>query len=120
MDPTEEHLAHLGQHVRGLREARGLSVRGLAAKAHVDPSWLSRLERRLIGSPDPRTLHRLADALDVEVASFYEDAGYGGLPKFAPYLRAKYDLPDDAVTQLQAHFDLINERYQRDKGDHHL
>ena len=112
-------LAHLGDRVRKLREDAHRSVRGLATEAGVDPTWLSRLDRGLIGTPDPRTLYRLAAALDVEVASLYEDAGYGGLPQFAPYLRAKYDLPEEAVHQLEAHFELINERYQREKGNHH-
>lgn len=50
----------------------------------------------------------------------YLDAGYSdgrGLPGFAPYLRAKFDLPDDAIAQLEAHFQLINEKYQDKKGD---
>lgn|SRR5262249_8854617 len=107
----------LGDHVRSLREAKGLSIRGLAATAGVDFSWLSRLERGLIASPDPRSLYRLARVLDIEVADLYQAAGYGeGLPGFGPYLRAKYDLPDDAVKQLEAHFELINERYQHEKG----
>ena len=71
-------------------------------------------------SPDPRYLYRLARALDTEVADLYLAVGYrdgSGLPGFEPYLRAKYDLPDEAVRQLEAHFELINERYQRQKGD---
>ena len=107
----------LGTHLRSLREARDLSIRGLASTADVDFAWLSRLERGLIASPDPRSLYRLARALDVEAAELYQEAGYGeGLPGFRTYLRSKFDLPDDAVAQLEAHFDLINERYQREKG----
>jgi hypothetical protein len=47
------------------------------------------------------------------------EAGYGdahGLPALVPYLRAKYDLPTEAVAQLEAHFELINEKYQHEKG----
>jgi hypothetical protein len=65
-------------------------------------------------------LWRLAQALGIDVEDLYLDAGYSdgrGLPGFAPYLRAKYDLPDDAVAQLEAHFRLINEKYHEDKGD---
>jgi len=29
-----------------------------------------------------------------------------------PYLRAKYHLPSEAVAQLEAHFELINEKYR--------
>jgi transcriptional regulator with XRE-family HTH domain len=108
----------LGDYIKREREAQGLSLRKLAAHAKVDYSWLSRLERGVYSSPDARSLSRVSRALDIEVADLYLQAGYGdgqGLPGFAPYLRAKYDLPDDALAQLQAHFELLNEKYRQDK-----
>jgi transcriptional regulator with XRE-family HTH domain len=115
---NDEHMIELGEHVRQLRQAKDLSVRGLAAQANVDATWLSRLEHGIYSSPDPRSLWRLAQALGIDVEELYQDAGYsGGLPGFAPYLRAKYDLPADAIAQLEAHFQLINEKYQDKKGD---
>lgn len=112
----------LGQHIRHLRETQGLSIRGLASTAKVDFSWLSRLEHGAYESPDPRALYRVANALDVEPHEFHLLAGYEdgrGLPGFTPYLRAKYDLPDEAIAQLEAHFDLINEKYHTNQtGDH--
>jgi len=113
--PVSESAARLGTYLQQLRSERALSVRGLAARAKVDFSWLAKLERGQIGSPDARSLWRVARALDVEVADLYLEAGFGdahGLPGFAPYLRAKYHLPPEAVMQLEAHFTLINERYQ--------
>jgi len=94
----------------------------LADRAKVDFSWLSRLERGRIGSPDARRLWRVARALDVEPADMYLEAGFGDshdLPGFGPYLRAKYDLPEEAVEQLEAHFALINEKYHpaHNRGD---
>jgi transcriptional regulator with XRE-family HTH domain len=112
--PVNEASARLGAYVQQLRLERSLSVRGLAARAKVDFSWLSRLERGRIGSPDARSLWRIARAMDVEVADIYLEAGYGdahGLPGFGPYLRAKYHLPPEAVSQLEAHFALISEKY---------
>jgi transcriptional regulator with XRE-family HTH domain len=112
----------LGSHVRRLRQAGGWGVRELGAKAGVDPGWISKLEHGVITSPEPRTLYKLAQALDIEVAELYLVAGYAdgrGLPRFAPYLRAKYDLPDEAIAQLQAHFELIHDRYNQPKGDAH-
>jgi transcriptional regulator with XRE-family HTH domain len=112
--PVTEASARLGAYVQRQRLQRGLSVRGLAARAKVDFSYLSRLERGRIGSPDARSLWRIARALEVEVADMYLEAGFGdarGLPGFGPYLRAKYHLPQEAVAQLQAHFALINEKY---------
>src|SRR6267154_976337 len=114
----EEQTIRLGEHVRRLRETQGLSVRSLAAQAKVDATWLSRLERGVYNSPDPRSLWRLAVALDIDVEELYLDAGYSnGLPGFAPYLRAKYDLPAEAIAHLEAHFQLVNEKYQDKKGD---
>jgi transcriptional regulator with XRE-family HTH domain len=106
--------------VQQLRLERAFTVRGLAARAKVDFSWLSRLERGRFASPDARSLWRIARALEVEVADLYLEAGYGdahGLPGFAPYLRAKYHLPDEAIRQLQEHFALINEKYQAAQPD---
>lgn len=114
--------SRIGRYVQQLRQQRGLGLRQLAAVAGVDPTWLSRLEHGRYESPDPRRLARVAQALDVDPADFYLAAGYGDgsrLPGFAGYLRAKYALPDEAVNQLQAHFDLLNDKYKRQKGDGH-
>ena len=117
---NQEQTVRLGEHVRRLRHASDLSVRGLAAQAKVDATWLSRLEHGIYTSPDPRSLSRLARALDIDAEELYLDAGYSdgrGLPGFAPYLRAKYDLPAEAISQLEAHFELISEKYHDNKGD---
>ena len=52
----------LGAAIRTLRHERGLTQRQLAAKADVEPTWISRLEN---GSANPSiaTLRRLAKAL---------------------------------------------------------
>ena len=113
-EPVSEASARLGAYVQQLRQERALGVRGLASRAKVDASWLSRLEHGRIASPDARSLWRIARALDVEVADLYLEAGFGdahGLPGFGPYLRAKYHLPAEAVAQLEAHFALINDKY---------
>src|SRR4051794_9607689 len=87
----------LGTYVHQLRLKHGLSLRVLAAQAAVDFSWLAKLERGSYSTPDPRSLSRLARALGIEVEDLYLEAGYTDahhLPGLAPYLRAKYDLPD--------------------------
>lgn len=113
-----EKTSTVGQYIKQIREQRCMSLRGLAAAAKVDPPWLSKVERGLYARPDPRLLSRLAQALDIEPADLFLEAGYGdasGLPGFTPYLRSKYDLPDEALQQLEAHFNLINERYGKEK-----
>jgi hypothetical protein len=50
--------------------------------------------------------------MDLFTAAEYAE----GLPGFAPYLRSKYDLPGEAVAQLEAHFQLLAEKYDREEG----
>jgi transcriptional regulator with XRE-family HTH domain len=113
--PVSDAAARLGAYLRQLRSERHLSIRALAARAEVDWSWLAKLERGRYDSPDARSLWRIARALEIETADLYLEAGFGdarGLPGFAPYLRAKYHLPPEAIEQLVAHFRLINEKYR--------
>lgn len=110
----------LGAYLKRAREDDGLSVRALARLASVDWSWLSKVERGVYKTPDPRYLYRLARALDIEPADLFLVAGFGdgrGLPGFVPYLRAKYHLPPDAIAQLDAHFKLISEKYQQEDDE---
>ena len=112
----------LGDYIRRLRRSADLPLRSVATTAEVDFAWLSRLEPGLYQSPDPWSLYRLARALHVEVADLYRAAGYAdgrGLPGFAPYLRAKYDLPEEAIGQLEAHFRPLNDKYRAEKGGRH-
>jgi transcriptional regulator with XRE-family HTH domain len=105
----------LGAHIRKLRQRRGQSLREVADAAHVDFSWLAKLERGQYRSSDPRRLVKLARVLEVDSEELFIVAGIPsgqGLPGFAPYLRAKYGLPLDAVEQLEAHFELLSEKYR--------
>jgi transcriptional regulator with XRE-family HTH domain len=93
----------------------GLSVRGLAAAAKVDSSWLSRVEHGIVVNPDPRNLHRMAQVLGMETMELFTAAEYAdSVPRFAPYLRSTSKLTDDEIAQLQAHYDLMAERHQND------
>ncbi len=119
MEPVSEASAKLGVYLQQLRSERKLTMRALAARARVDFSYIGRLERGQIASPDARYLWRIARALGAEVADLYLEAEFGdahGLPGLRPYLRAKYHLPDEAIRQLEEHFALINERYQANKN----
>jgi transcriptional regulator with XRE-family HTH domain len=106
-----EQLGHL---VRQHRQATGLSLRALARQAGLDYSWLSRLEQGEYATPSPQRLQRLARALSIDIEELYGLAGYtvsDKLPEFDTYLRAKYDLPDQAVNQLDEYFQLLRDKY---------
>ena len=62
----------LGERLKELRRARGYSVRELASRARVDHVTVVRIENSHT-EPQPRTLRKLAEALDVDVRFFYSD-----------------------------------------------
>ena len=65
------HRRLLGQKVRLFRKLSGLTQEKLAEKATLAPSYLSDIERgRENISVD--ALHRLANAMDIEIGDFFE------------------------------------------------
>ena len=62
----------LGEIVRELREARGLSQAQLAEKAQIAVSYVIVIESQQPGNPSRQILHRLARALDVPAKKLLE------------------------------------------------
>jgi transcriptional regulator with XRE-family HTH domain len=63
---------NVGEQIRALRRQRGLSLRALAELCDLSPNTISLIERG-VTSPSVSTLHRLAMALGVPIASLFED-----------------------------------------------
>jgi transcriptional regulator with XRE-family HTH domain len=108
----------LGEYVRSVRTERGLSLRALGEAAEVDFTWIGHLERGDFEIPDPRNLARLAWALGLNIADVFMEAGYPAapaLPSVRPYLRAKYDMPDEAAAEVERHINDITARLAREK-----
>jgi hypothetical protein len=52
--------------------------------------------------------------LQLPLEDLYSLAGYEspkGLPSFKPYMRAKYDLPPEAVADLERYFEMLRNYY---------
>ncbi|MDF1586822.1 helix-turn-helix domain-containing protein [Marinimicrococcus flavescens] len=62
----------LGQRIRHLRKARGLSLKEVAGKAGFSIGLISQIERG-ISSPSVKVLTRIANALQVNVGSLFDD-----------------------------------------------
>lgn len=65
--------ARLGQAVRRLREARGLSLRSVAEQAGFSASFLSQVENEQ-ASPSIASMERIAAALGVTLGEFFQNA----------------------------------------------
>lgn len=104
-----------GSHLRDLREARaaeaqGFSLRQLAGRCGVTPSYLSRLERDEVAPPSEEVLLRLADelgedpdvmlALGGKISSDLKAIVLARPKLFAELLRQLSDMPDHAVLRV--------------------
>jgi transcriptional regulator with XRE-family HTH domain len=70
--PRSSTAAMLGEQIRSLRMAAGISASALAAHSGISRSMLSRVERGA-ASPSIEAMERIATALDVPISRFFVD-----------------------------------------------
>lgn len=111
------HTHKLGAYIKARRQARNLTLRGLARRSGADVATLVRLEQGTL-VPRAETLRSIAAALKVSPLKVFELADYMAptdLPTFAAYLRTKYrELPPDAVAELDHYFRRLADHYHLD------
>ncbi len=71
MFQREAVSVNVASRLRELREARGVSMRALAAKSGLSANALSMIERGKT-SPSVSTLYKLADAMGVSITAFFD------------------------------------------------
>ena len=101
-----------GKYVRRVREAllaenKGFSVRQVAKRVGVQPSYLSKVEREEVGAPGEETIRKLAEelgenpdvllALGGKVSSDLRDVIMKRPKVFAQLLRELKEAPDHAI-----------------------
>jgi transcriptional regulator with XRE-family HTH domain len=93
----------LGNRMRQRRGELGMSLNQLATATGLHKSFLSRLESGIVRQPATDSLRRLAQALglpETELYGLLDQRARDQLPPLQPYLRAKYDLPDDVIADI--------------------
>ena len=108
-------MTEFGEYLREVREARraqnpAFSVRQLAARVGIQPSYLSKIERGEMPPPGEDTIVRLARELDQDpdvllalggkVSSDLKDAIRKRPALFAELIRTLRDVPDRAVIRI--------------------
>lgn len=114
MEEKEVKNKTLGDLVRARRLSRGMSLADAAAASGLHHSYWSKLENGQYQTPNPKHLQTIAVVLGIPIEDLYGLTGYevpSRLPSFKPYLRAKYDLPPEAVADLERYFDLLRSYY---------
>lgn len=107
---TEKKNQTLGEYITDRRVSRGLSLTEAADASGLHISYWSKLEAGQYDAPSPKHLQMIAKVLGVPFEDLYGLAGYDSperLPAFTPYLRAKYELPPEAVADLERYFDML-------------
>jgi len=112
---TMSNLDRLGAVLRETRERLGsgssrYSLRQVAARVGIEPSYLSKVERGITAPPSEETLRRLADELELDedvvlalggkVSSDLQEVIRRRPQLFAQLIRELKDLPDHAVLRL--------------------
>jgi len=113
---TPEPNTKLAVTVRTARETKGLSIRGLASRMGITPSYIHKLESGVFGSISPEKIQALAGVLELDPQDLFTVAGYQvpkGLPSFEPYLRTRYgdDLPEEAIQHMSEYFEYERAKY---------
>lgn len=109
----------IGRSLQQGRERLRLSLRQLEAITGIPRATLHHLEHDEIGQPNPRLLHQLAAALELNRDDLFALVGYRpstDLPSLAPYLRAKYQLSPEALAEAQAALQRVLARHDQRAG----
>jgi transcriptional regulator with XRE-family HTH domain len=115
MSPTSSSTSVFGEYLREKRESlrgsdRAFSLRKLAERADIQPSYLSKIERGLEAPPSEATIVRLAEALDEDPQVLLALAGKVSQELqqiirkrpalFAEILRELDQMPDHAILRV--------------------
>jgi transcriptional regulator with XRE-family HTH domain len=104
----------LGQYLEEGRQAAGFSLRQLASASDIPMSTVNRLLKDEVESPSAEHLQRLASVLELDSTDVFAFIGVTqpqGLPTVAPYLRAKYKLSGDALSEAEQELRRIIEKH---------
>lgn len=91
----------VGERIRGLRRARGLSLKDVALAAGLSAGFLSQIERGL-SSASVRALARIADSLGVMISDIFpSEEGFDGVSQIVARTkdRKRIDLAQTGVTK---------------------
>lgn len=110
----KKSIRRLGKMLAEARANKGYSARELAEKVGAHHSTITMLEKGVIEQPRTDKLTKLARELDLDPTDLLTLAGYNPtdkLPAFSVYLRSTSQLPDQAIDELEGHFQYLRDKY---------
>ena len=112
-------ITKLGKYLKQLREELDLSIRSVAIKCKLAPSYLSKIEAgdtfKTIGVS---TLVGLSKFYNIPVAHLLKESGFtenddDELPGLSAYLRKKYQLSPQAIRDMEMAKEIVDKKYTK-------
>lgn len=112
-------ITKLGKYLKQLREEQGLSIRYVARKCKIAPSYLAKIEVgdtfKTIGI---ETLVKISKFYGIPISAILKEAGFidtyeDDLPELSQYLRTKYQLSPQAIRDMEMAKEIVDKKYLR-------
>lgn len=109
-------MTKLGNYLKKLREELGLSLREVAKRAELTPSYLARIESGGFKSIGINTLVQLSLVYQIPITDLLKESGFleksDDLPEFSSYLRAKHHLSPQALRDMEMALEIVKRKYR--------
>ncbi len=122
---SEKEMQKLGIYLKSLREDLGLTLRTAAKLSSISFAHLSKIERGTVfHTVGIDILMKLSRVYNIPLSYILEESHLvkssgANLPEFAQYLRHKYNLPAQAIRDLETAKEVVERKYRR-KNDPQL
>ncbi len=112
-------ITKLGKYLKQLRDEQKLSIRSVAKKCGISPSYLAKIE---IGDTfktiSIETLVKLSKFYGIPVSSMLKEASFidsheSDLPELSQYLRAKYQFSPSAIRDMAMAKEIVDKKYEQ-------
>lgn len=118
--PTQPSLRmiKLGQYLKDLRKDFGISLRKVAELSHISPAHLCKIEGgTAFKSIGVETLINLSIVYSIPLSSMLRECGLtqekdDELPELPQYLRSKYNLPSQAIRDMETAKEVVEKKYK--------
>ncbi len=114
-------MKKLGTYLKQLREEADLSIREVARKSEIAPSYLFKIEKGdTFLTLSIHTLLKLSKFYNLPIGALLKEAGLidsdeYDLPDFPQYLRAKYHLSPQAIRDMEMAKEIVDKKYSSTK-----
>lgn len=103
------NMSNYGGYFKGLREAKGFTLREVETETKISNAYLSQLESGKIKQPSPSTLYKLAQIYGVSYETLMEKVGYP-VPESENNVKQFGDISRDEEMELLEYLKFMRNR----------